>query len=227
MINLTNTSSKLQAVTTTTANIDVSASYMDYNGTTVSPGGLLSKITTATTTDIIGVPGASTTRNVKGLMVANIHASTSNTVTIQQTDGTNTVELWSGTLLAGEQVEYVDGSGFIKYNSNGINGGGSNGTNGTNGTGTVTFTTTEVNISNTPVRTGKFTITGAGLTIGKPVLIRQSRSAYTSKGTLADEADMDTLTVIGSVTSAVLITCSWYSRTAVKGNFKFDYVVGA
>lgn len=230
MINLTTITSKIRLQTSSTAGIDVSTSYMDYNGTIVTPGGLVTKITTATTTDIVGVPGASTTRNVKGIFVTNIHASTSNTVTITHFDGTNSVEIWGGTLLAGESLEYVDTQGFIKYSANGVaNGGadGTNGTNGTNGTGTVTFSQIEVSVSTVRRRHGVFTIAGVGMTIGKPVLIQQARAAYTGKGTLEDESDMDTLTVIGTVVSAILIRCSWQSRTFVRGNFKFNYVIGA
>jgi hypothetical protein len=104
---------------------------------------------------------------------------------------------------------------------------GATGATGAPGTGTLTFTQVEVDFGTRGHRSGKFTIAGAGMTIGKPVLIHQARVSYTGKGTLADEADMDTIVVIGTVTSAVLITCSWQSRTWVRGNFKFDYVIGA
>lgn len=120
MINLYNTSSKIQVISSSGADLDVSASWADYNGTTVTPSGLLTKITIATTTDIVGVPGGATIRNVKGIQITNIDATVTNTVTIQQIDGVSVVELWKADLLAGESIEYVDGTGWAKYSTGGL-----------------------------------------------------------------------------------------------------------
>lgn len=92
------------------------------------------------------------------------------------------------------------------------------------GGGGLTLTTVEVDLGTTK-RSGKFNVAGTGLTVGKPVLIVQANGAYTGKGTLSDEAEMDALTVSGKVTSATNIECFWKSFTSVKGNFKFDYAV--
>lgn len=91
----------------------------------------------------------------------------------------------------------------------------------------VTLTTTEVNVGSTAKTGGKFTISGAGLTTGKPVLIQQAVGPYTGKGTMADEAEMDQLNVAASVTSSTTITAYWSSARRVKGNFKFNYQVSA
>jgi len=96
------------------------------------------------------------------------------------------------------------------------------------GGGATTLTTVEKNLGTSPRRSGKFTITGlSGLTTNKPVSIMQAVGPYTGKGTLMDEAEMDGLTVSGVVTSATEITAYWNATTRVKGNFKFNYFVGA
>jgi hypothetical protein len=117
---LTSTSDKIQVITSGTAGVDVHASYIDLSAGTVTAGRENSKITTATTTDVVDPPAASTTRNVKALHVANIHATDPNTVTIQHTDGTNVVQLESVTLLAGERISYREGVGMRVITSQGI-----------------------------------------------------------------------------------------------------------
>lgn len=75
---------------------------------------------------------------------------------------------------------------------------------------------------------GSFQITGlSGLSVGKPVLINQAVGPYTGKGNLADEAEMDHVSVSASVTSTSVITAYWNSPTFVSGNFKFNYLIGA
>lgn len=91
----------------------------------------------------------------------------------------------------------------------------------------LTLTTVEVDLGTTPKTGGKFNITGVGLTTGKAVFITQANGPYTDKGTLADEAEMDRLSVSGKVTTTVNIECYWRSQHAVRGNFKFDYFVSA
>lgn len=119
MIILSSTSDKLQVVTGSAVTVDVHASWMDYNGTTVTPGRTNSAITTAATTDVVASPGASTQRNVKSFHARNKHASSSVTVTVRHTDGTTAVDLHTMTLFAGESLEYVEGQGFRSYDSAG------------------------------------------------------------------------------------------------------------
>lgn len=131
MLLLTSTSDKIQVVTGGTPGIDVHASFADYDTSITNPNDRVSlgrkntKITTATTTDVVLSPGnATTSRNVKTLEVANIHASTANQVTIQHTDGTNVIQLESINLLAGERIAFregvpmrvIDASGMEKVN---------------------------------------------------------------------------------------------------------------
>jgi len=104
------------------------------------------------------------------------------------------------------------------------------GDKGDAGGGGLTLTTVEISLGTPPLGrlAGKFQITGlSGLTVAKPVLIHQANGPYTGKGTLADEAEMDQLTVTGKVISASAIQCYWNSFKKVRGNFKFDYAVSA
>jgi hypothetical protein len=86
--------------------------------------------------------------------------------------------------------------------------------------------TTEIDLGSTPTTSGTFTIAGTGMTVGKSVRIFQSVGPYTGKGTMSDEAEMDALSVVASVTSPTIITAFWRCATRVSGNFKFDYFVG-
>lgn len=125
-LHLTTTSHKVQIVTGQAVPVDVDASWTDLSSAgVVTPGNLISKITTNTTTDVIPAPAASTTRKLKALFVANVHASSSVTVTIQHTDGTNIAQIESVTLLAGERIaireglptRVVDANGMEKVNA--------------------------------------------------------------------------------------------------------------
>lgn len=111
MLLLTSTSDKVQVVTTTTAPLEVAATYLD-SDTGITPDRKLTEITTATTTDVVGSPTGSNKRNVQTLLIRNAHASTSNVVTVRLIDGTTTVDVFSVTLAAGEMIQYLDGVGF-------------------------------------------------------------------------------------------------------------------
>jgi hypothetical protein len=110
---LTSTSDKIQVVTGSSGTVEVHASWVDNASGTITPDRANTSISSATTTDVVDSPGASTQRNVKLLAVRNDHASTSNTVEIRHTDGTTPVTLWSGTLLAGEAVVRIYFGSFL------------------------------------------------------------------------------------------------------------------
>jgi len=99
--------------------------------------------------------------------------------------------------------------------------------NGAGASSGLALTTVEADLGSTPRWSGKFTITGAGMTIGKPVYIQQAIGPYTGKGTLADEAEMDQLNLSAGVVSAVAIDVYWTSNTKAAGNFKFNYFIGS
>jgi hypothetical protein len=101
---LTSTSDKIQLITSAAGTVGVHADWIDLASGTVTAGRTNTNITTATTTDIVASPAASTSRNVKNLKISNNHASTANTVTLQHTDGATVIPLESVTLAAGERL---------------------------------------------------------------------------------------------------------------------------
>ena len=120
MINLTSTSDLIRVVTSTASQIEVHASYVDFNGTTVTPGRTnTAYITTATTTTVVPSPGSGVQRNLKHLNITNDHASVACVVTIEHTDGTTAEELISVTLLSGENMVLGEDGRWTHYDSNG------------------------------------------------------------------------------------------------------------
>lgn len=73
---------------------------------------------------------------------------------------------------------------------------GATGPQGEPGGGGGSATTVEVNVGSTPIWQGKFTITDAGITTAKKILCWQAPGPYTGKGTRADEAAMQQVSVI-------------------------------
>ncbi len=107
MLILASTSDIIRIVTGAAATINVHASWVDNAAGTITPGRTnTAAISTATTTTIVGSPAASTQRNVKGLIITNVHASAGAQVTVQHFDGSNSEDLISVTLLAGENLNF-------------------------------------------------------------------------------------------------------------------------
>jgi hypothetical protein len=120
MLLLTSTSDIVRVVTGSAANLEVHASWVDNASGTITPGRTnTAAITTATTTTVVGSPGASTQRNVKHLSIINSHASTSTTVSVQHFDASNSETLWSGVLLAGEGVDFTEKGEWIYFDVTG------------------------------------------------------------------------------------------------------------
>ena len=119
MILLASTSDLIRVVTSNAITTDVHASWVDRNGSTITPGRTNTAISTATTTTIVGSPAASTQRTVKTIHIRNRHATTAQTVTVIHTDGTTSVELISVVLLAGYVLHYDEGSGWEILDANG------------------------------------------------------------------------------------------------------------
>jgi hypothetical protein len=113
LIILASTADRLQVVTSAATAIDAHVSYLDNASGTVTSGRVNTAITTAATTSIAGAAGAGAQRNVKSLFVRNKDASNPNTVTVVQTDGTTTVQLYSAVLAAGQTLQYADEVGFL------------------------------------------------------------------------------------------------------------------
>ena len=114
MLLLASTSDLVRLTTSAAATtIEVHTSYMDVNGTTITPGRLNTRITTATTTTIVTSPSASTVRNVKAIYVTNNSAGTSCTVGIEHFDGTSSIELMQFVLLPGENLGYREDGSWV------------------------------------------------------------------------------------------------------------------
>lgn len=120
MINLTSTSDLIRVITSSASQIEVHASYVDFNGTAVTPGRTNTPhITTATTTTVVPSPGSSVQRNLKHLNITNDHASVACIITVEHTDGTTVEELISVTLLSGENMVLGEDGRWTHYDSNG------------------------------------------------------------------------------------------------------------
>lgn len=116
---LATTSSKITLATSSTADTYVSASWADLTTTSLTGGNDNTLIVSATTTDIVPVPGSSTQRQVKHIKIFNGHASTSNTVVVNHTDGTISAPVYRRTLAPYESIEY-DGAKWTAFNAYGI-----------------------------------------------------------------------------------------------------------
>jgi len=119
MLLLTSTSDAITVTTSGATAVNVYAAFVDYNGSTTTPGRRNTSIAAATTTTVVVAPGASTSRNVKCLIVANANASTAQTIGVFLTDGTTNVEIASLTLAGGESLQYSEGNGFTVLDQNG------------------------------------------------------------------------------------------------------------
>lgn len=120
MLILASTSDIVRVVTAQAAQIAVHASYVDWNGSAVTPGRTNTPhITTATTTTVVAAPGASVQRNVKHLNITNDHASASCVVTVEHFDGTTAIELMGFTLLPGENMIFSEEGRWTHRDANG------------------------------------------------------------------------------------------------------------
>lgn len=120
MLNLASTSDILRVVTSAAAQIEVHASWVDLNGTTVTPGRTNTPhITTATTTTVVAAPASSTVRNVKHLNITNDSAGTSCTVTVEHFDGTTAIEMMSFVLLPGENMIFNEQGRWVHRDAQG------------------------------------------------------------------------------------------------------------
>lgn len=127
MLNLVLTTDKLSVITGQSGDLDVHASWVDTDNTVTSSSNMTqgktnTNITTATTTDIVPVPGASTSRNVKWISLRNAHASTAMDVTVQYNASGTLYELMKCTLLAQEELVCREGIWFHFDTSGGVYG---------------------------------------------------------------------------------------------------------
>ena len=113
MLLVIGTSAKVQLVTSVACSLDVHTSLVDVSSSNiVSESTKNTAITTATTTDVTGSPASGATRNVKVLNACNKGAANVG-VTVQHTDGTTTVQLYTATLNPGQSLLYITGVGWF------------------------------------------------------------------------------------------------------------------
>lgn len=118
MILLTTTTHILELVTTTTAAIDVSVSYVDITSSALAPASQDTAITTATTTTITSAPSGSHHRQIKHISIQN-KGTTTNNITVQKdVSGTNFI-LFRCNLRANESIQYIDTVGFNVFDAAG------------------------------------------------------------------------------------------------------------
>ncbi len=119
MLNLASTSDVLRVITSAAGQVEVWASWVDFNGTTVTPGRQRTAITSATTTTIVAAPASGAQRNVRGCTIANDHASVTNTVTVEAFDGTAPVVKAKAILLPGEVLALGEDGQWQHLDKNG------------------------------------------------------------------------------------------------------------
>lgn len=112
---LSSTSQKLQLVTTSASAIDYQVTYFQETSSGAGVDTLvLGKITTATTTDILAVPPAATTKKVSKISIINIGAAENNVTVQYDVSGTDNFETPTYTLKAGEGLYYEKSVGWSK-----------------------------------------------------------------------------------------------------------------
>jgi len=106
MLLLTGTSHQLRIVTGSAgADVRARVEWLENDGGTITPDSANSaSITTATTTILVPSPSADRHRDITGLSVSNLHASTVSPVTVEHFDGTTACPLMGVTLLPGENL---------------------------------------------------------------------------------------------------------------------------
>ena len=119
MINLASTSDVIRVRLPTYAQVACHASWVDLNGTTVTPGRANTVHVTAdnpATTTIVAAPATSTVRNVKHLNIVNTSSTETFSVTVEHYDGTTAVKLTSFALLPGETMNADAEGGWTRCN---------------------------------------------------------------------------------------------------------------
>lgn len=88
--------------------------------------------------------------------------------------------------------------------------------------GSLSATTVEVDLGATAVFRGKFTITDAGISSSSKVFCWQAPGPYTGKGTLADEAEMQPVSVIAVSPGSGSATVYWQTPPAIGFDIQAD-----
>lgn len=120
MLLLASTSDKLRITTDAAGAVKCAFDFADYASGAVMPQrSQEASITTATTTDVVDPPAASTVRNIKSGSIFNDHASQAVLVTVDRQDGTTTTPVAKCTLLAGEALRLLEDGRWRHVDANG------------------------------------------------------------------------------------------------------------
>lgn len=115
MLQLADINDKLELGRSSSANIDVVASYVDHTTATDDVVGSkqLSAFSSAATDDIVSAPGSGVIRRIKLLNISNRHATTSCDVTVYYNDNGTQYTLFKATLQPNETLIYIEGIGWF------------------------------------------------------------------------------------------------------------------
>ena len=119
MLLLTTTSTVLRLTTDSSAAVDVHASWLDVDGTTVTPGSTNTAISSSTTTTVVAAPSGTAKRNCKLVIVRNRHATTSVTVTTEVYNGSTAYQIDNRVLGPGQSFVIQDGV-FVQVPTGGV-----------------------------------------------------------------------------------------------------------
>jgi len=112
MILLTSTNDLVTVTTGGTQVVNVHASWVGLNGTTVTPARQNTVISSATTTTVVPSPAASTQYNLKALVITNTDATNSVSISVKHTDGTNNVTLITVPLTPTDTLTWTEDEGW-------------------------------------------------------------------------------------------------------------------
>lgn len=119
MIILNPSTDSLEIVTSAAGEIDYVISYADHTATGVTLGSALGKITSATTTTAVSAPGVGVTRQVRGVMIANVSKGVKNTITVQIDESGTNRKIAGITLDFSLSLHYTDSDGWKSLSSTG------------------------------------------------------------------------------------------------------------
>ncbi len=117
-ITLNTVNKTLELITSSTATVHVSVSYIDTN-TSFAPKESHSIISSATTTTILSAPASGNNHGAKNISIFNTHATASNTVIVQLNANSNLIELAQATLGPSESLQWSDASGWYSLDAQG------------------------------------------------------------------------------------------------------------
>lgn len=119
MFALTATTEKIQLKTTSTSEVHCVVSYNDFAASGTTKGTQLTKITTATTTDIVAAPGANVARVIERITLK-IYGGATNTLTVKYDISATDYEVTPDVPMeTGEVYEYENGAGWKRFDASG------------------------------------------------------------------------------------------------------------